>query len=119
MEFSRQEYWNELPFPSPGDLLDSGIEPQSSALQADSLPSKSPGKPLLFSYLECHVCACILSGFSCVQLFVTPGTIAHQVSLSMRLSTGKTTGVGYLDLLQEIFPTQVLNKGLLHWQVGL
>ena len=36
MEFSRQEYWNGLPFPSPGDLPDPGIEPGSPALQADS-----------------------------------------------------------------------------------
>ena len=41
--FSRQEYWSELPFPSPGDLLDPGIEPESPLLQADSLPSESPG----------------------------------------------------------------------------
>ena len=37
MESSRQEYWSGLPFPSPGDLPDPGIEPRSSALQADSL----------------------------------------------------------------------------------
>ena len=36
MEFPRQEYWNRLPFPSPGDLPNSGIEPQSPALQVDS-----------------------------------------------------------------------------------
>ena len=36
----RQEYWSELPFPSPGDLPDSGIEPRFPALQEDSLPSK-------------------------------------------------------------------------------
>ena len=36
MEFSRQEYWSGLPFPSPGDLPDPGIEPRSPALQADS-----------------------------------------------------------------------------------
>ena len=35
--FSRQEYWSELPFPSPEDLPDPGIEPGSPALQADSL----------------------------------------------------------------------------------
>ena len=42
--FSRQEYWSRLPFPSPGDLPDPGIEPGSPALQADSLPSEPPGK---------------------------------------------------------------------------
>ena len=44
MEFSRQEYWSGLPFPFLGDLPDLGIEPRSPALQADSLPSESPGK---------------------------------------------------------------------------
>ena len=45
MEFSKQEYWSGLPFPSPGDLPDPGTEPRSPTLQADSLPSKPPGKP--------------------------------------------------------------------------
>ena len=45
MDFSRQEYWSGLPFPSPGDLQDPGIEPGSPALQADSLLSESEGKP--------------------------------------------------------------------------
>ena len=44
MGSSRQEYWSGLPFPSPGDHPDPGIEPRSSALQADSLPSEPPGK---------------------------------------------------------------------------
>ena len=48
--FSRQEYWSGLPFPSPGDLPDSGIEPRSPALQADSLLSEPPGKPMLQCY---------------------------------------------------------------------
>ena len=43
MGFSRQEYWNGLPFPSPGDLPDPGIEPWSPTLKAASLPSESPG----------------------------------------------------------------------------
>ena len=38
MEFSKQEYWSGLPFPSPGDLPDPGIKPRSPALQVDSLP---------------------------------------------------------------------------------
>ena len=44
MEFSRQEYWNGLPFPSPGYLPHPGIEPGSPGLWADSLPTKPPGK---------------------------------------------------------------------------
>ena len=44
MGFSRQECWSGLPFPSPGDLPDPGIEPGSPALQADALPSEPPGK---------------------------------------------------------------------------
>ena len=46
MEFSRQEYWRGLPFPSPGDLPNPGIEARSPSLQADALPSESPGKAL-------------------------------------------------------------------------
>ena len=46
MGFSRQGYWSGLPFPSPGDLPVSGIEPESPALQADSLLSELPGKLL-------------------------------------------------------------------------
>ena len=46
LEFSRQEYWCGLPFNSPGHLPKPGIKPQSPALQAHSLQSKPPGKPL-------------------------------------------------------------------------
>ena len=46
MGFSRHEYWDGLPFPSPGGLLDPGIEPRSPALWADALPSELPGKVL-------------------------------------------------------------------------
>ena len=49
MGFPRQEYWGELPFPSPGDLPDPGIESWSPALQADSLWSEPPGKPGYFA----------------------------------------------------------------------
>ena len=45
LEFSRQEYWFKMPFPSPGDLPDPEIEPRSPTLQADSLLSEPPGKP--------------------------------------------------------------------------
>ena len=45
IEFSRQEYWIGLPFPSPGDFPNPGIEPGSPDLQADSLLPEPPGKP--------------------------------------------------------------------------
>jgi len=45
MGFSRQEYWSGLPFPSPVNRPDPGMEPGSPTLQADSLPSEPAGKP--------------------------------------------------------------------------
>ena len=44
MEFSKQEYWSGLPFPSPGDLPSPRVKPRSPTLQADALPSEPPGK---------------------------------------------------------------------------
>ena len=46
MKFPRQEDGSKLPFPSPGDLPDPGIEPGSPTLQVDSLPFEPPGKPI-------------------------------------------------------------------------
>ena len=48
MAFSRQDYWSGLPFSSPGDLPDPGIQPLSPVLWADFLPSEPPGKPTWF-----------------------------------------------------------------------
>ena len=45
MEFLSQQYWSGLSFLPPGDIPDPGIEPESPALQSDTLPSESPGKP--------------------------------------------------------------------------
>ena len=44
MEFSRQEYWSGLPFPSPGDLPDPGIKPLSPALAGGFFTTEPPGK---------------------------------------------------------------------------
>ena len=52
MGFSRQEYWSGLPFPSPADLPNPGIEPRSPTLQADALTFEPPGKPLLWTKLS-------------------------------------------------------------------
>ena len=48
MGFSRQEYWSGLPFPSPGDLPDPGIEARSPSLQTDSLLTELRKKPRIF-----------------------------------------------------------------------
>ena len=59
MRFSRQEYWSGLPFPSPGDLSNPGIEPRSPALQADALTSELPVAKILPehkpSFFQCFI----------------------------------------------------------------
>ena len=89
MEFSRQEYSSELPFPSPGDLPDPGIEPRSPALQADSLPSEPPGKlsaqlssvQLLSRSTLCDFMDCSTSGLPFRhQLLELAQTHVHRVS---------------------------------------
>ena len=59
MGFSRQEYWSGLPFPSPGDLPDPGIELGSPALQADALPSEPAGKANLY-IIDCSASELLL-----------------------------------------------------------
>ena len=66
MGFSRQEYWSGLPFPSPGDLPDPGIEPRSPALQADALPSEPPVIPSNKHWVS--RCLEQSSGEMCVQV---------------------------------------------------
>ena len=61
MVFSRQEYWSGLPFPSPGDLPNPGIEPGSPVLQADALSSEPPGKPYT-TYALVYCIGVFLSG---------------------------------------------------------
>ena len=77
--FPRQEHWGGLPFPSAGHLPNPGIEPASPALAGGFLTSEPPGKPS-----EHYVC--MLSRFSCVQLFATPWTVAGQAPLSVGFS---------------------------------
>jgi len=51
MGFFRQEYWSGLPFPSPEDLPNPGIEPRSPVLQTNSLPFELQGRPLALTYV--------------------------------------------------------------------
>ena len=68
MRFSRQEYWSGLPFPSPGDLSDPGIEPKFPSLQADALPSEPPGKPIQY----CRFSLVIYFIHSSIYIYVYP-----------------------------------------------
>ena len=70
MEFSRQEYWSGLPFPSPGDLPDSGIEPGSPALQADALTAELPGNVIDGLYFQGSGSSCVGSVFLLVMVVV-------------------------------------------------
>ena len=96
MEFSRQEYWSGLLFPSPGNLPDPGIEPGSPVLQADLYQLSYKGSPCsVVSFIK-SICI-IFQAFQMpnnmyfsavqslihVQLFVTPWIAAHQASLSI------------------------------------
>ena len=89
MEFSRQEYWSGLPFPSPGDLPNPGIEPGSPPLQAHSLPIwvTREAQSLWEGLLNVCVCVCVSAQLlSHVWLFTTSWTVPHQVHLSIGFS---------------------------------
>ena len=101
MGFSRLECWTGLPFLSPGDLPDPGIDPGPPALQADALPSEPPGKSL-----SCKPSQTLLwpRGLQPTRL-LCPWGISRQEHWS-----------GLTFPLQGIFPTQESNPHLLHWQ---
>ena len=77
MGFSMQEYWSGLPFPSPGDLPDRGIEPEFPALAGRFFTTEPPGKP-----------KDVYQFSSVVSDSVTPWTVTHQASLSITNSWG-------------------------------
>ena len=76
--FPKQEYSSGLPFPSPGNLPNPGIELVSPAFQADSLPLNHHGNPLTRFV--------VVQSLGHIQLFATPWTTAHQASLSFTIS---------------------------------
>ena len=84
MGFSRQEYWSGLPFPSPGDLPDPGIEPRSPALRGDALPSEPPGK-------SCHTQKSTKTINQNVCSSQTVGTFYQDVSLTVCIPLIKLT----------------------------
>ena len=109
MGFPRQDYWNGLLFPSPGDLPDPGWN--SSLLshlhwQADSLPLSHQEAILLLCTWACLVaqlCLTLCDPMDCSP----PDSSVHGIF------PGRNTGVGCHSLLQGIFPTQGSNACLL------
>ena len=88
-EFSRLENWSGLPFPSPGNLPDLGIEPRSPALQADALPSEPPGKP--------HALICMKINND--LLYVMGYYIQYLIITIMERNLKKTLKIKYIYLI--------------------
>ena len=78
--FPRQEYRSRLPFPSPGDLPDPGMEPRSPAMQADSSPSEPPGKPTYFRLLKSSPSLVRVSGRAFNTSLLSPLPLSHLLS---------------------------------------
>ena len=112
MGLPRQEYWSGLPFLSPRDLPDPGIEPRSPAFQADALTAEPPLNSENRHIWDCcsYRHACMLSRFSHVWLW--PYGLWPTRLLIPWDSPGKKTGVGFHALLQGIFPTQESNSSV-------
>ena len=92
LEFSRQECWNGLPFPSPGDLPNPGIKPRSPALQVYSLPSEPPGKPM----------DCSIPGFSVLHYL---SEFAQIMSIESVILSNHLILCHPLLLLLSVFPS--------------
>ena len=111
IEFSRQEYWSGLPFPSPGDLPDPGIELaavaaaksfQSCLTLCDPIDGSPPGSPIpgtlqartlewvAISFSNAWKWEVEVKSLSCVRLLATPWTAAHQAPPSMGFSCRQT-----------------------------
>ena len=109
MEFSRQEYWSRLPFPSPEDLPDPGLEPRSPALEADALLSEPQGKCIyiyicIHTHTHTHLTA---SGFSCRTLdlhwVLVPGPAIEPMFPALQggfLTTGPPRKCCVIDILK-------------------
>ena len=101
MGFSRQEYWSGLPFLSPEDLPDPGIEPDSPALQVDSVPCEPPGKPIVANETQDTRAAGglpLAGGFHCslvclalILRVFAPGTLRPTFPPPRRLALSLTT----------------------------
>ena len=113
MGFSRQEYWSGLPFPSPGDLPSTGVQPGPPALQTDTLLSEPPGINASFSWSSTTLSTMfIFNYFLTLHLvfFILPITVCKCVmSLAYLPSfTHLSIGLGNWDHVYLVYCTQIL-----------
>ena len=125
MEFSRQEYWSGVPFPTPGNLPDPGIEPASLALvggfftcsatwEAIRTYRKKQIRLWCKTLLNCKVKVKVKS-LSRVQLFSTPWTVAHQTPLPMEFSRQEYWSGLPFPILGDL-PDPGIEPASLYWQ---
>ena len=79
MEFFRQEYWNGLPFPSPGNLPDPGIEPGSSAMQADSPEPPGEFNPIISWQIDGETMKTVQTLVSWTPKITADGDCSHEI----------------------------------------
>ena len=127
-----EKYWNELPFPSLGDLPNPGIELGSPTLRAESLPTEPPGKsPEYRERTNCDIQLLLLLSMmlSCVQLlcpFVSPGICSNSNPLSTVMLSNHLILCSPLLLLPPSFPasgfsskSQLLNiRWAKYWNIS-
>ena len=133
IEFSRQEYWSGLPFSSPGDLPNPGIEPRPPALQAEALLSEPLGKPIAY---ECWYSdffpwiTDVVNGFwsgesspeylqfsdFLAQLVRTePPAVLHLQPRSSYLDTGLKEGLCFCIFSKKVLPLCITSLTLQPW----
>ena len=111
IEFSRQEYWSRLPFPSPGDLPDPGRGSLLHLLpwQAGAFPLVPSGRSLCW-VISVNSLVTLVTLLSCVRLFATPWTVPARL-LHPWDFPGKITGVACHFLLQGNLPNPGIEPG--------
>ena len=90
--FSRPDYWNGLPCPPPGDLLNPGIKPRSPLLQADALLSEPPGKPLLWVKILLKSSSRWTHTEGKLNLARSPGQVPNHVPIALSPKTSPAGG---------------------------
>ena len=98
LELSRPEYWSGEPFPSPGDLPNSEIKPESPVLQADSLPTELSGNPILTDAL---ITSGVIRSLNTLYCFHFPFSLSFYISylcISLTQKNQKLLHAAFLSL---------------------